>query len=189
MDPGNLSRPSAVHSLVRLQHQEPPCRALLAEDPAADGRDGVSDPRGDSQRWVAGSGGAALDWTGSLTAAGLSHRLCRAADRHDGSHQGAEPQPGHPLLGVQALCDSYLLPQGTHPPTCIGHHGEFESRRLYGACTPVRSHPGSFSLPALMFSFLCRRLLSCPPPRPPPVVLPPAPPPRCPPCSHTEGAE
>lgn len=39
-------------------------------------------------------------------------RLCRAADGHDGSDQRAEPQPGHPLLGVQAVCHSHLLPQG-----------------------------------------------------------------------------
>lgn len=62
-------------------------------------------------------GGAARGWAGSLTVAGLSHRLCRAADGHDRPHQGAEPQPGHPLLGVQALRDSNLLPQGTYPPS------------------------------------------------------------------------
>jgi hypothetical protein len=47
---GDLTWLSAAHSPVRLLHQEPPCRALLAEDTAADGGDGVSDPRGNPQR-------------------------------------------------------------------------------------------------------------------------------------------
>ena len=47
-----------------------------------------------------------------LTATCLPARLRRAADGHDGPDQGAEPQPGHPLPGVQALRDPHLLPQG-----------------------------------------------------------------------------
>lgn len=39
-------------------------------------------------------------------------RLCRAADGHDRSDQGAESQPGHPLFGVQTVCHTHVLPQG-----------------------------------------------------------------------------
>lgn len=41
-----------------------------------------------------------------------SSRLCRAADRHDWPDQGAESQPGHPLLGVQTICHAHVLPEG-----------------------------------------------------------------------------
>lgn len=39
-------------------------------------------------------------------------RLCRAADGHDRPDQGAESQPGHPLLGVQTVRHTHVLPQG-----------------------------------------------------------------------------
>lgn len=42
-------------------------------------------------------------------------RLCRTTDGHDGPDQGAEPQPGHPLPGVQAVCHPHVLPQGGKP--------------------------------------------------------------------------
>ena len=41
-----LTHLPTAHSPVRLLHQEPPRRTLLAEDTAADGGDGVPDPRG-----------------------------------------------------------------------------------------------------------------------------------------------
>lgn len=49
---------------------------------------------------------------------GLRVRFCRAADRHDRPDQGAEPQPGDPLPGIQALCHPDLLPQGRAPQCC-----------------------------------------------------------------------
>ena len=45
-----LTHLPAAHSPVRLLHQEPPRRALLAEDAAADGGDGVPDPGGNPER-------------------------------------------------------------------------------------------------------------------------------------------
>lgn len=57
------------------------------------------------------------DW--ALTIRGsLCVRFCRAADRHDRPDQGAKPQPGDPLPGVQALCHQDILPQSKET-TCV----------------------------------------------------------------------
>lgn len=59
------------------------------------------------------------DW--ALTICGsLCVRFCRAADRHDRPDQGAKPQPGDPLPGVQALCHQDILPQSKETARVTG---------------------------------------------------------------------